>query len=219
MKKLILLSAIAFSGLFYNTANAQIRVRFGINFFPHRVFIPRPEIAVQPPVYYSDAPVNYDGNDDYYYLPDEDAYYDVTDQCYYYLNGDNWVSAAYLPGYDNFDWRTARRYEIRQPRPYLDNDFYRQKYFNNGYAQHFNNGPAGGYAARLNNAPAQNFYDRGREGFGRPNNANMNGRQFNQGDDRRMAQNVSHDMGNRQQQHFAQNNRGFDGHNNGRRMF
>ena len=38
MKKLAILSAIALSGLFVNTANAQIRVSLGFGFAPARLF-------------------------------------------------------------------------------------------------------------------------------------------------------------------------------------
>src|ERR1700744_4241890 len=114
MKKLIILSAIAFGGLLYNnTANAQIRIHVGLNLWPHRVYV-QPVADVQAPAVCDDenAPADYDQADDYYYLPDVNAYYNVAEQCYYYNDGDNWVSAAYLPGeYYNFDWRTARRFE------------------------------------------------------------------------------------------------------------
>ena len=143
MKKLIILSAITISGLFYNTANAQIRFHFGIRFAPRRVVYvqPAPVVVEQQPVYeqpapaYDEqqAPAYDDSNSDYYYLPDVDAYYDVNAQCYYYNDGDNWISAAYLPGeYRDYDWRSARRYEVRAPRPFMHNDFYRSRY--NGHS-------------------------------------------------------------------------------------
>ncbi len=129
MKKLILVSAIAISGLFYSTANAQIRVGFGIHFNAPRIYVPhRVVVAEQTPVVYNE-PVNYDGNDDYYYLPDVDAYYNVTDQCYFYNDGGNWVSAAYLPGaYRDYDWRNVRHFEVRQSRPFMHDDYYRNRY-------------------------------------------------------------------------------------------
>ncbi len=126
MKKLVLISAITMSGLFYNTANAQIRLRFGINFGP------RPVVVQSAPVAYCE-PANYNGDEDYYYLPDVDAYYSVNEQCYYYMDGDQWISAAYLPGaYRDFDWRSVRRFEVRAPRPFMHNDYYRARY--NGVA-------------------------------------------------------------------------------------
>lgn len=141
MKKLVILSAIALSGLIYNTADAQIRVHFGFRFRPRVVVnVPAPVVAVQPAVYtepapaYDESQAAYDdSNDDYYYLPDVDAYYDVTQQCYFYNDGNQWISAAYLPGaYRDYDWRTAARFEIRGARPYMHDDVYRTRY--NGHA-------------------------------------------------------------------------------------
>lgn len=122
MKKLIILSAIAMSGLIYNTANAQIRIHVGFGFASQPVvYAPAPvvEHVYEQPAYYND----------YYYLPDVDAYYSVNEQCYYYYDGDNWISGAYLPGqYRDYDWRSVRRYEVRAPRPYLHDDIYRSRY-------------------------------------------------------------------------------------------
>jgi hypothetical protein len=113
MKKLIIMSAIAMSGLMYQTANAQIGVHFNINLGA------RPVIVERAPVY--DA--------DYYYLPEVEAYYSVSQNCYYYQDGGSWVSAAYLPGrYHDFDWRRSNHYAVREARPYLHNDVYRSRY-------------------------------------------------------------------------------------------
>lgn len=129
MKRLAIISAIVLSGMFYNTASAQVRLHLGIRFGVPHVYVP-PRVAVvasTPAVYNED--VNYaDNDDDYYYLPDVGAYYSVPEQCYYYNNGDAWVSAAYLPGYHNFDWRNARRFEVHASRPYMNDNFYRTKF-------------------------------------------------------------------------------------------
>ncbi|MDB5029681.1 hypothetical protein [Mucilaginibacter sp.] len=120
MKKLALISAIALSGLFYSTANAQIRIGLHIN-------TPAVRVVAEAPVY-----ANYNNIDDYYYLPDVDAYYSVAEECYYYNDGARWISAAYLPGaYRNYDWRSARRYEVRANRPYFNADMYRARYRGN----------------------------------------------------------------------------------------
>jgi hypothetical protein len=162
MKKLTILSAIAMSGLIYSTANAQIGIRVGLRLATPRVGV----VVEQAPVYEQPAQVNYDGDDDYYYLPDVDAYYSVNEQCYYYFDGDSWISAAYLPGaYRDYDWRTARRYEVRAPRPYMHDDIYRSRY--NGHAEGvFARGnddrTQGGYSNNQEryNAPAQRFDNR-----------------------------------------------------------
>src|ERR1700743_468871 len=100
MNKLAILSAIAISGLFIKTADAQVRLHVGFNMGPVRVVYTQRPVVVQEPVYQEPAPDQaYDDSydDDYYYLPDVDAYYDVTAGCYYYNNGYDWVSTAYLP--------------------------------------------------------------------------------------------------------------------------
>jgi len=155
MKKLAILSAIALSGLFMKTADAQVRLHVGLNVGPVRVVYTQRPVVVQEPVYQEPAPAAvYDDSydDDYYYLPDVDAYYDVTAGCYYYNNGYDWISAAYLPGvYRNYDWRSARRYEIREHRPFMRADVYRTRYnghiinewrngsYNRGYDNHYAN--------------------------------------------------------------------------------
>jgi hypothetical protein len=114
MKKLILMSAIAVSGLMYQSANAQIHLGIHVN-------------LGGPVVYTAPAPVYEDA--DYYYLPDVEAYYSVSRHCYFYNDGYNWVSAAYLPGaYRDFDLANARRFEVHEARPYMHNEVYRQRF-------------------------------------------------------------------------------------------
>jgi hypothetical protein len=138
MKKIALISALALSGLFYNKANAQIRISLGLH-------LPVAQVAIQAPVY-----ADYNSSDDYYYLPDVDAYYSVAEQCYYYNDGVNWTSAAYLPGeYRDYDWRNARRYEVRAHRPYLNANFYRERFRGNvGNWSHYDNQRNDNYANR-----------------------------------------------------------------------
>ena len=140
-------------------ANAQVSVSVGI-------WTPPPEYAS----------VNY------YYLPDVNAYYDADAQCYYYNNGYNWISAAYLPGeYRNYDWRNARRFEIREHGPYMRSDFYRSRYEGRQIEafRHFNNNNyfAGAYRndnhfnnRNFNRGNDNHFNDIGRRGFSQPNN-------------------------------------------------
>ena len=183
MKKLIILSAIAMSGLFYNTAYAQIRVHLGFGFGPHRVvYAAAPVVVEQAPVYEQAAPAYnepaqvYNNNDDYYYLPDVGAYYDVTAQCYYYNDGANWVSAAYLPGeYRGYDWRNARRFEVREPRPYLHDDFYRSRFNgheNSAFVNNNYNRDRYEHVDNRNQGYNDHFDNRGQEGFNRPSYQN-----------------------------------------------
>lgn len=121
MKKIALISAIALGSLFYNSANAQI-LQIGLNIGGHRPVI---EASLATP----NVAVTYSNADDYYYLPDVDAYYCIPEKVYYYNNGVNWVPVAYLPGeYSNYDWRAARHYEVRARRPFLNADVYRERY-------------------------------------------------------------------------------------------
>ena len=165
MKKSILLSAIAFSSLFYHTANAQIRIHFGINFAPRPVYVPA-RLVVQAPVCEYTEPADYNGDEDYYYLPDVDAYYSVPEQCYYYNDGGRWVTTAYLPGsFHDFDWRYARHYEVRAPRPYMHNDYYRSRFNGvafNGRWDHFDNHYYHGYANNVNRFN-DDRYNRGKQ--------------------------------------------------------
>ena len=216
MKKLFILPAIAFGALVYTAADAQIRV--GVN------------LGYQPVVYNQPAipatPAYGDGDDEYYYLPDLGVYYDVTDQCYFYFDGTEWVSSPYLPGqYANYDWRSARRFEVRAFRPYLHDDFYRERYNGNrfeGWERPYNRGNA--YADRddrfrdgnrnFDRGRNEQHFDAGRGGYRMPNQEYRdNGRQFeNHGQQfysRPAPQNRDNNRG------FDNRGQGFNGHQNG----
>jgi hypothetical protein len=158
MKKLAILSAIAMSGLIYSTANAQMSIHVGFHFGT--------PVVERAPVY-EQTPVVYNSGNDYYYLPEVDAYYSVNEQCYYYNDGDNWISAAYLPGeYRDYDWRTARRYELRTARPYMHDEVYRSRYSGHemtGLGHGNDSRMQGGYdrnTARYNAPVARNYGQR-----------------------------------------------------------
>ena len=196
------------SGLFYNAANAQIRLHVGINLSPRRVYVPeRVVVAEQAPVVYSE-PVNYDGDEDYYYLPDVDAYYSVNDECYYYNDGERWVNAAYLPGaYRDFDWRYARRYEVRAPRPYLHAEYYRNHYNGVAFNGRWNQREYGrGYGDAYH-------YD-GRVVASRYNDHRFENRRFDNRNFNNHDRFDNHGRDNRRDDRFAQNNNnhGYDRH-------
>jgi hypothetical protein len=199
MKKLILVSAIALSGLFYNTANAQMRVSLGLHFGSPRIYVPQRVVVAEPaPVVYNE-PVNYDGNEDYYYMPDVDAYYSVTDQCYYYNDGGNWVSAAYLPGaYHDYDWRNVRHFEVRAPRPFMHDDYYRNRFNGVAFNGQWNSGNGRGYNNdnrinhnqfrnndHRNNEVTRNQYRQDNRDNQRPSPRNFPARDRNSRDDNR----------------------------------
>lgn len=187
MKKIALISAIVMGSLIYNTAQAQVSIRVGFHFGPR----PVPVYAAPAAVEYVE-PANYEGDEDYYYLPEVDAYYSIHEQCYYYNNGGHWITAAYLPGvYHDFNWRTARRYEVRAPRPYMHNEYYKTRY--NGVA--FN----GRWNERSINHNGYAYHNNGN--YNRGNSYNHQNTR-NRGNDHQT--NRNHNMGSAQQ-HFAEN--------------
>ncbi|WP_345951781.1 MULTISPECIES: hypothetical protein [unclassified Mucilaginibacter] len=163
MKKFFLSIIIAAGGLLSQTASAQVGVNVGVRIGPLVINVHKP---VPPAVVY----------DNYYYLPDVEAYYSVPEHCYYYMDDDRrWVSGAYLPGrYHDYDWRSARRYEVRAQRPYANHDYYRSRYGSNGGRSWNNNQYANrtpdrrddrGYNGRFPSSP----YDSNNAGGGRGN--------------------------------------------------
>jgi hypothetical protein len=170
MKKFIIVSAIMLGGLGIKNADAQFGIRIHLNLGTRPVYAPAPQPGVV-----DDQPVYND--DDYYYLPDVEAYYSVGANCYYYQDGDRWISAAYLPGrYHDFDWRSARRYEIHANRPFMHHDVYRGKF--GGYTNR-NDYYARAYPNRVG------FNDnRGRDQYDNRGWNNQNRGDYNRQDDR-----------------------------------
>jgi hypothetical protein len=165
MKKFVLAIIIAAGGLTTQVAAAQVGVNVGLRIGPLVINVHKP---IAPAVVY----------DDFYYLPEVDAYYSVPERCYYYMDGGgSWVNAAYLPGrYHDYDWRTARRYEVRAQRPYANHEYYRNKYNGNrggnwGNDQYAYRRPQGrddrGSYGRLPSSPYDSN-NAGRGGYGRP---------------------------------------------------
>lgn len=154
MKKLILMSAIVLGGFGIKTASAQ----FGIHVNLH----------LGTPVYVAPQPVY----DDYYYLPEVEAYYSVGENCYYYEDGGNWIAAVYLPGRRDFDWRYSTHYEIRGNRPYMQHNEYRSRYGGpNNYRAYANRGGYNHYQSSSHNqydnrgGQSHNGYDRGNDQY------------------------------------------------------
>jgi hypothetical protein len=223
MKKLIILSAIAAGGLFYtNKANAQISIHLGINVPVRHVYVaPRPVVVEETPVYDEDGNIPADYSDDYYYLPEVEAYYSVPNHCYYYNNGSAWISAAFLPGaYRNYNWRTAVRYEVRSPRPYLHHDIYRSRW--GGYAGNRNNWGhrfdnrfnGGGYTYRNHDNRNWGRGNENHNNWGNRSNQNDHNRgnwsnRSNRNDNHNQSNWNNHRSGNNNGQRFAQNRTGY----------
>jgi hypothetical protein len=206
MKKLAIILAVGAAGLL-NVKPANAQIRLGLNLHLGGVAA---HVVVAPPVQYADYD-EYSNDNDYYYLPDVEAYYDVAQQCYYYNDGQQWIHAAYLPGqYRNYDWRNGRHYEVRAQRPYLRHDEYRNRFggfdqrgggFDNRYANRggfdnhrndnrgWNGDNRGGQFNNQNRGnysqPQNNGGQQGRGNYGQPQQNNggqyQNGGQQNQG--------------------------------------
>ncbi|MDB5125286.1 MAG: hypothetical protein JWP94_3415 [Mucilaginibacter sp.] len=114
MRKLCFTAALFVSCLSIQLANAQVRVRANVN------------IGSQPewgPVGYNHA--------DYYYMPDIDAYYDVSQHQYVYNDNNNWVHSRTLPAqYGNYDRYHSYKVVVNQQNPWEHHDEIRSKYEN-----------------------------------------------------------------------------------------
>ncbi|MEO8172391.1 MAG: hypothetical protein ABI581_04885 [Sediminibacterium sp.] len=63
----------------------------------------------------------------YYYYPEVDMYYDINNRRFVYEEGNRWVYATKLP-YQNYDLNRGFRVSINEYKPYLHADEYRDQY-------------------------------------------------------------------------------------------
>jgi hypothetical protein len=161
MKKIIFFAAILFSCLTYKSANAQLHISLGLN------------IGSQPDW----GPVGYD-HAQYYYMPDIDTYYDVTNHQYVYYQNNVWVHAGALPPmYANFDLYHGYKVVVNQANPWTHAADYRTKYasfkgrrdqqiirdsHDKKYANHWND-PHGNGGNHGHDAPARGHDDHGHD--------------------------------------------------------
>jgi hypothetical protein len=74
------------------------------------------------------GPTGYD-RADYYYIPDIDSYYSVSERQYIYREGTEWRHAAALPStYNSYDPYHSYKVVVNEERPYQNNDSHRAKY-------------------------------------------------------------------------------------------
>jgi hypothetical protein len=74
------------------------------------------------------GPTGYD-HVEYYYLPDLDVYYYVPQHKFFYSEGARWRSGSSLPSrYRGYDLYNAYKVVVNEPKPYLNNAFYREQY-------------------------------------------------------------------------------------------
>jgi hypothetical protein len=113
MKKLVLTAAIILACLSFKIADAQRHHRVAVN------------ISSQPewgPVGYKHA--------DYYYMPDADAYYDVSAHQYVYNNNGAWVHGDALPTGAHFDKYHSYKVVVNQHNPWEHHADIRDRYSN-----------------------------------------------------------------------------------------
>lgn len=65
----------------------------------------------------------------YYYFPDINVYFDVTNSLFYYLSGSRWISNQYLPSnYRKYDLYTLYKVVINDNQPWLQNKTHKKSY-------------------------------------------------------------------------------------------
>lgn len=105
----------------------------------------------------------YDDDEDYYYMPEQDCYYNVRRRVYVYPEAGNWVYGSCLPArYGGATWSNARYYRIRERAPFNRNDYYRSQY---RVANNYDGGNRGGWERRDNGR--HNGWDRNNNGYNR----------------------------------------------------
>ena len=114
MKKLILLLSFLVAGFLAKSVDAQLRL--GLNF----------NIGTQP-IW---GPTGYD-HADYYYMPDIDVYYNISNRQYIYMERGGWQFSTSLPSrYRNYDLYSGYKVVMNGNRPYRNAAYNRNKYAN-----------------------------------------------------------------------------------------
>jgi rRNA maturation protein Nop10 len=74
------------------------------------------------------GPTGYD-HADYYYIPDIDAYYSVSERQYIFRDGSDWTHAALLPtSYRDYDPYHSYKVVVNEDKPYRNNEGHRARY-------------------------------------------------------------------------------------------
>ncbi|EGJ99926.1 hypothetical protein [Dysgonomonas gadei] len=112
MKKLIIAISILFAVGVFNPLSAQVNINVNIN------------VDKQP----AWGPTGYDYAG-YYYMPDINVYYDITNALFYYLTGSKWISAQYLPDkYRKYDLYSMYKVVVNDKQPWLQNKTHKKNY-------------------------------------------------------------------------------------------
>jgi hypothetical protein len=138
MKKIILLTGILFSLFADYSAQAQVTINLG-------------KPVAREPWYATD--------NNYYYLPEQGVYYNVSRRAYIFPDGGNWLYANRLPSrYGNYTYRTSQYVRVNERSPFMRDDYYKQKYYkgNNPKAQgRHDNGNRNGAARQVSGGRVQ----------------------------------------------------------------
>jgi len=74
------------------------------------------------------GPTGYD-HAEYYYIPDIDVYYSISERQYIYREGSEWRYAVSLPtSYSSYDPYNSYKVVVYEDKPYQYNDNHREKY-------------------------------------------------------------------------------------------
>lgn len=145
MKKLLLLALIVLGLSLFNESKSQVHLNFSVN------------VGIQPEW----GPAGYDYVD-YYYMPDIDVYYYVPGHQYIYFDDGRWAFSYNLPEcYNGYDLYRGYKVVVNQPNPYLNDDYYREKFANYrgwyGRQEIIRNHPGNFYSEeRYNRRPERN---------------------------------------------------------------
>jgi hypothetical protein len=111
-----LLCAVVFAGIAFSSINCMgtgtMNASVGVNISDQPIW----------------GPTGYD-RADYYYIPDIDSYYSVSERQYIYRDGSVWKHAASLPSsYSGYDPYHSYKIVINEDMPYQNNDRHQAKY-------------------------------------------------------------------------------------------
>jgi hypothetical protein len=96
----------------FSTLNAQVTVKVNSNIDSQPIW----------------GPAGYDYVE-YYYLPDIETYYNVSQHRYYYYNNGRWTSASSLPSrYSSYDFYKTHKIVLNEPDPWKNHKGHKAKY-------------------------------------------------------------------------------------------
>lgn len=176
MKKLSFLALLIISVLaFSSPLQAQVKLHVNVNIGNQPVW----------------GPVGYDYAQ-YYYFPDIDTYYDISQGQYVYLNGNNWMFSPTLPPRYHFDLYKGYKVVINDPKPWLHPDVYRGR-----YARYKGPGWYGKQGIIRDSRDSKYYVVKGHPMYGKGNNGNGRGWGNDKDRDRGNGNGNGNDNGNR----------------------